>query len=129
MRSFKDDRGISYNDVFPSVNNGDINISIVYPWTIKAFHRHKLQDDHWMVIKGNIKVALFDEALGGILNIHYLSEGEFLHIPKEVWHGLQVLGNEEVIMIYHITEKYNEDNPDEERAPWNKFYNWEISRK
>lgn len=164
MRTFKDDRSRSYNDVCPLVDKGDINATVLYPGTIKAFHRHAKQDDYWFVLRGNIRAVLVTEALkpvrhvalpmsdkpgwysydGHVSNnpftiteslpdntteVHYLGEGDRLHIPKNVWHGLQVLGNEEAIMIYHITEKYNPRVPDEERAPWDKFYSWEISRK
>lgn len=189
MRAFKDDRSRAYNDVFPAIGKGDINIGVLYPGTIKAFHRHKLQDDYWFVVKGHLRAVtveepsvvkvnrvlfslekpgsrvivnsdLFDaytdkskyqyhyqnedrgdgwsqtfvtitdrEKPAPIVKVHYLSEGDILHIPKGLWHGLQVLGNEEAIMIYHITEKYNQDTPDEERAPWDSFYDWAISRK
>ena len=151
MRTFKDDRNRAYNDVFPEVGVGDINISRLYPGTIKAFHRHKHQDDYWFVIKGNLRAVLAEELPPTILNIptqtslgdmlirtqipntkvteHYLSEGDILHIPRGIWHGLQVLGGEEAIMIYHITNKYNPKAPDEERAPWNAFHDWTISKK
>lgn len=149
MRAFKDDRNRAYNDVFPEIGQGDINISRLYPGTIKAFHRHALQDDYWFVIKGDLRAVLAKEdptavtvkyvqtAIGDmqIVNLaytvteHYLSEGDILHIPRGVWHGLQVLGNEEAIMIYHITTKYNPTQPDEERKPWDAFHTWQFSRK
>ena len=153
MRAFKDDRNRAYNDVFPEIGKGDINISRLYPGTIKAFHRHALQDDYWFVIKGNLRAVLakpdptkvtvsvtttfpfannlqFSEIKPQMhISEHYLSEGDILHIPAGVWHGLQVLGYEEAIMLYHITNKYNPDKPDEERAPWNAFHTWEFSKK
>lgn len=133
-RLFKDDRGRSINNAFPSVQNGDINISTLYPRTIKAFHRHKLQTDHWLCIKGQLRVVLAslegdERDTGYQIYVHYLSEGDTLSIPPGVWHGVQNLLDEESIMAYHITEKYNPSNPDEERAPWDQFYNWERSKK
>lgn len=148
MRAFKDDRNRAYNDVFPEIGIGDINISRLYPGTIKAFHRHALQDDYWFVIKGNLRAVLAEEDPGIDLGVqedigdylirkkkatkvseHFLGEGDILHIPAGIWHGLQVLGDEEAIMIYHITNKYNPTEPDEERAAWDKFHNWSISKK
>lgn len=194
MRTFKDDRSRSYCDVFPAVTPGDINISVMYPGTIKAFHRHKKQTDHWFLAKGNVRVVCVRDTTtpitefmpdtlskigttivlpgpkatlerlredyhgkGDIVSVYkhemsddpdqystslvrydlktsdvqvtYLSEGESLIIPPGVWHGVQVLGNEEAILAYHITNKYNPSDPDEERAEWNAFYSWEISKK
>lgn len=127
MRKFKDDRNRAFNDVFPAIGIGDINISVMYPGTIKAWHRHQHQDDYWFVVKGNIRAGVVGDDTP--LQLHYLSEGDLLHIPAGLWHGLQVLGNEDAIMIYHITNKYNPDLPDEERARWDEFFDWEISRK
>lgn len=162
MRKFKDDRGRSYCDIFPEIGKGDINVSIVYPGTIKAFHRHAYQDDYWFVISGHLRAVLSKVVLSVTQQVgppdgsfiapdtsgstlvetitktkfsvdntveHYLSEGDILHIPAGIWHGLQCLGNEPAVMIYHITNKYNEDDPDEERAEWDEFHNWEFSRK
>lgn len=131
MIAFKDDRGRSYNNVFQEVINGDINVAVLYPGTIKAFHRHQRQDDWWFVAKGQLRaVTVFVNSQNyPEVRVHYLSEGELLHIPRNIWHGLQVLGNEEVVMMYHITNKYNPTNPDEERAPYNEFFDWSISRK
>ncbi len=160
MRKFKDDRGRSYNDVFPEIGKGDINMAILYPGTIKAFHRHQNQDDYWFIISGHVRAILANDIFtiqapittnegvivgdGGntlVTNTtkvsfnypkvaeHYLSEGDLLFIPRGTWHGVQCLGNEPAIMIYHITNKYNEEEPDEERKKWNEYHNWEFSRK
>lgn len=131
MRAFKDDRGRSYNDVFPQIVKGDVNIAVLYPGTIKAFHRHQYQDDYWFVAKGHMRaVTAFVNSQQGVeVKVTYMSEGDILYIPRGLWHGLQVLGNEEVVMMYHITTKYNLDNPDEERAEYDAFFDWKISRK
>ena len=193
MRAFKDDRGRAYNDIFPAIGKGDVNVGVLYPGTIKAFHRHQKQDDYWFCIKGNLRAILASpgtpvplsawvpeySSFAGINIVnaegqaleaqyreqvqcgtvwieiknesntagwrvryiramqtapmiakeHYLSEGDILHIPAGVWHGVQALGASESIMIYHITNKYNPEHPDEERAPWNAFHSWETSRK
>lgn len=127
MRKFKDDRSRAYNDIFPEIGAGDVNVGVLYPGTIKAFHRHKLQTDYWFVVKGNLRAVLYEEGKEPL--VYYLGEGEGCTILPGIWHGLQVLGNEEAILIYHITTKYNETTPDEERAPWNAFFDWAISRK
>jgi len=173
MRAFKDDRGRSYNAIFPHIK-GDVNIGILYPGTIKAFHRHAYQDDYWFIASGHVRAVLVEEKLVEKLvkaepdyqtvgtsatiyrltdplsgstaisnnpfslklqapedevTVHYLSEGEWIYIPAGVWHGVQNIGTTEAIMIYHITQKYNKAKPDEERAEWNKWYDWKRSKK
>lgn len=126
---FKDARGRGKYNVFPDVPDGQINVSYSYPGTIRAFHRHKKQYDNWFVVKGNMEVAIYNEELGD-LGVFSLGEGDpVLSIAPGLWHGFKTLGNEEVILLYYVTNKYDPNNPDEERAEWNAFYNWETPKK
>lgn len=154
MRKFKDDRNRAYNDIttFGTSRDeglaGDINVSVMYPGTIKAFHKHEKQDDYWFIAKGNARAVLIEEDEFGQFDdlwtnhdfssieengyrrtIHYLSEGDCLFIPSLVWHGIQVLGQEETILVYYITNHYNESVPDEIRAPYDQFFDWNITKK
>jgi dTDP-4-dehydrorhamnose 3,5-epimerase len=133
MRAFKDDRGRAYNDVFPAIGVGDVNVGILYPGTIKAFHRHQRQDDHWFCAVGHLRAVLWGDGESHPqdqgLRVVYLSEGDYLHIPARVWHGVQNVGSGEGVLLYHITNKYDPTNPDEDRAEWNAFHSWEKSRK
>ncbi len=132
---FKDARGRGKYGLFSDLVDGQINISYSYPGTIRAFHRHEKQWDNWLVVKGNLEVVLYTEPPMFYselekLELHYLSEGDdVLKIPPSVWHGFRVLGNEEAVLLYYVTNKYNPANPDEEREKWNAFYNWETPKK
>ncbi len=108
-----DDRARRACDCFPTP--GDINVTWAYPGRIVAWHRHQRQTDNWLVVKGNLKVGLMDDDRN--VRWVYLSEHDrrTLRIPPGVWHGFMVLGNEEAILVYYITEKYNLEKPDEER--------------
>ena len=114
-RVYDDDRARRTNDVFGTATPGDINISFAYPGRIVAWHRHQKQTDHWHVIKGFLKVGLMDDDR----NVRWVYLGEndrkTLSIPPGIWHGYMVLGNEEAVLMYYITEKYNPQAPDEER--------------
>ena len=120
-RIYDDDRARRACDVFGftpggGVNmGGDLNVTWIYPGRIIAWHRHQRQSDHWFVVRGHLKVGLMDDA--GDVRWVYLSENDrrVLSIPPGVWHGLMALGEEEAIMAYYITDKYDEQNPDEER--------------
>lgn len=124
---FKDARGRGMYGLFSDIPKGQINVSYSYPGTIRAFHRHKNQWDNWYVVKGNMEVVLHDD-FGNV--IYYMSEGDpVLKIPPNVWHGFKVLGNEEAVLLYYVTNNYDAENPDEERADWNEFYHWETPKK
>ncbi len=120
-RLFDDDRARRACDVFGFTGDekvqmaGDINITWAYPGRIVAWHRHHLQTDHWFVLKGYLKVGLLDD--DGNARWVYLGENDrrVLSIPPSVWHGYMVLGDEEAVLMYYITSKYDENNPDEER--------------
>jgi dTDP-4-dehydrorhamnose 3,5-epimerase-like enzyme len=120
-RLFDDDRARRACDVFGftgdgTVNmGGDVNITWAYPGRVVAWHRHRSQTDHWFVIKGFLKVGLLDDDK----NVRWVYLGEndrrVLSIPPGVWHGYMVLGESEATLMYYITSKYDEKNPDEER--------------
>jgi dTDP-4-dehydrorhamnose 3,5-epimerase len=120
-RLYDDDRARRACDVFGAPEDGtvnmggDINITWAYPGRIVAWHRHHLQTDHWFVIKGYLKVGLLDDDR----NVRWVYLGEndrrVLSIPPGIWHGYMVLGEQEAVLMYYITSKYNPDNPDEDR--------------
>ncbi len=120
-RLYDDDRARRACDVFGFTGDGtvkmsgDINISWAYPGRIVAWHRHHKQTDHWFVIKGYMKVGLLDDK--GNHRWVYLGENDrrVLSIPPGIWHGYMVMGEEEATLMYYITSKYDEKNPDEER--------------
>ena len=62
-----------------------------------------------------LRAGLMDDAR----NVKWVFLGEndrrVLSIPPGVWHGYMVLGEEEAVLMYYITSKYDEKNPDEER--------------
>lgn len=129
-RIHDDDRRRSINDVF-GTKGFDINISYIYPGRIVAWHRHLKQPDYWFLIKGSLKVGLYDEDKGVLMWV-YMHEWErkTLYIPPKIWHGWRNINDGESILCYYITPKYNEENPDEERAPIGAFgENWDVKVK
>ena len=39
---------------------GQVYVTVVYPGVVKAWHYHEKQTDHFYVIKGMVKIALYD---------------------------------------------------------------------
>lgn len=129
-RVHDDERRRGIFDVF-STPQGDINYSYIYPGSIVAWHRHFNQSDYWFVLKGSLKIGLYDPDVKRLVFI-YLHEYEriTLMIPPRVWHGYKNIGNSEAILSYYITQKYSEEDPDEERSPIGTFGDrWEFDVK
>ena len=53
-----DDRGIRYCDIFPEIEKGDINVSYIEPGAAALWHRHQIQADYQIVIKGGLKIGV-----------------------------------------------------------------------
>ena len=53
-----------YEDNVFSHNNCQVNYSILHPGVIKAWHRHKYQDDYFCVIKGMAQVGVYSDEEG-----------------------------------------------------------------
>jgi dTDP-4-dehydrorhamnose 3,5-epimerase len=117
-RRYDDDRGRRHADVFGTVT-GDINITYAYPGVLTAWHAHRRQYDEWFVIKGALKIGLALPNGDGTYRWRFVSlseyDGKVLRIPPGVLHGWRNYTNAEAILLYHISEKYNPEDPDELR--------------
>lgn len=135
LSRFADARGWSLNDIYamyaPTVkeaNSHQINYSILYPGIIKAWHRHKYQDDYFCVLNGNAQVGVFSEKpndKGMLSGPEKIIIGELnpsvVQIEAGEWHGLTCVGDKPCGLLYLVTNKYNQEDPDEERASWENF--------
>lgn len=111
-----------------------VSISKTKPGVIKAFHWHKYQDDLFYVLKGNIKLVLYDQRedskTRSQLQEMLLGESyppNLVFIPRKVLHGYKVIGEKEAEVLYIMNNVYNSKNPDEERVPFNDSsinFNW-----
>lgn len=100
---------------------GQVYLTTCRRHVIKAWHAHRRQTDHFYVIKGTVKVGLYDDRPGSPTAGRYQQEvlGEegqdvLLIIPPLVWHGQMALSG----MSYLInipTEPYQAQEPDELR--------------
>lgn len=127
LRVLPDDRGHlmemlrSDDEVFEKF--GQAYLTTAYPGVVKAWHYHKVQVDHWVVVKGMAKVVLHDTRDGspthGATQEFYMGERNqiLLKIPAGVYHGFKNVGTDEVFIINFPTEVYHYDDPDEFRKP------------
>lgn len=115
---------------------GQIYFTTTYPGVVKAWHYHKKQTDHFYVIKGTLRVALYDErknsATYATVNELYLGEHcpGLLRIPANVQHGWMCIGQKEAYIVNMVSEPYNYSEPDEFRTdPHNNHIPYEWMRK
>ncbi len=124
------------DDLF--IRFGQLYMTTAYPGVVKGWHYHKNQLDHFAVVKGMIKLVLYDQRADsptkGEVNEFFIGEQnpQLVQIPSLVLHGFKCVGNEEAIVINCPTEPYRYDNPDEFRIdPFTKEvpYDWDIKLK
>ncbi len=114
---------------------GQVYLTTTYPEVVKAWHYHKKQNDNVTVVKGMLKLVLYDDRADsptrGELNEFFLGEHNplLVHIPRHVYHGWKCIGQEEAYVVNCVTEPYNYQDPDEHRLPFDTDqipYDWEI---
>lgn len=120
------------DDLF--VKFGQVYMTTAYPGVVKGWHYHKKQIDNMVVIKGMMKVVLYDSRKDsktyGEVNEFFMGEHNptLVQIPPFVYHGFKCISEEESIAINCSTEVYNYDKPDEFRVDPHKNdipYDWE----
>jgi dTDP-4-dehydrorhamnose 3,5-epimerase len=102
---------------------GQTYLTTAYPGVVKAWHFHHHQTDHFTVVRGMAKVALYDDREGsptrGEVNEFFMGEHNpmLLRIPKGVYHGFKNIGTVECLIVNCPDQPYNYDAPDEVRLP------------
>ncbi len=115
---------------------GQVYFTTTYPGVVKAWHYHKKQTDHFYVIKGMLKVALYDERKDsptyGTVNELYLGENcpGLVRIPPGVQHGWMCISQSEAYIVNVVSEPYNHKDPDEFRThPHDNHIPYDWTRK
>ncbi len=115
---------------------GQVYMTVVYPGVVKGWHYHKLQTDHFCVVKGMAKVVLYDRRDGsktkGQVEEHFLGDNNrtLLVIPPGVLHGMKGVSPEPALLINTPTHAYNYKEPDEFRVhPHENDIPYDWSRK
>jgi dTDP-4-dehydrorhamnose 3,5-epimerase len=109
------------DDLF--IKFGQLYMTTAYPGVVKAWHNHKLQWDHFVCVRGMIKLVLFDNRedspTRGMVNEHFIGDQQhnLVQIPPLVMHGFKCISENEAIIVNCPTEAYNRAEPDEYRVP------------
>jgi len=115
---------------------GQVYFTTTYPGVVKAWHYHKKQTDHFYVVRGIVKVALYDgrkdSQTYGQVNEVYVSEHRpvLVRIPPGVCHGWMCVGETEAYIVNVVSEMYNYEQPDEFRIePHNNDIPYDWTRR
>jgi dTDP-4-dehydrorhamnose 3,5-epimerase len=113
---------------------GQVYMTTAYPGAVKGWHYHKRQSDNMAVVRGMMKIVLYDGREGSKTegNIDEYFAGVYnpilIHIPPLVFHGFKCISTEEAIVVNTPTEAYNYRDPDEFRVHPHENaipYDWE----
>lgn len=122
------------DDLF--IQFGQAYVTAAYPGVVKAWHYHRHQIDHFMVLKGMMKVVLYDarpeSPTHNTINEFFMGDHNpmLLQIPNLVYHGFKCIGETEALVLNLPTELYNYDDPDEYRVdPHDNDIPYDWSRK
>ncbi|MBN1381950.1 MAG: dTDP-4-dehydrorhamnose 3,5-epimerase family protein [Deltaproteobacteria bacterium] len=101
---------------------GQVYMTTAYSGVVKGWHYHKKQSDNMAVVKGMMKIVLYDgrkesPTFGEVNEFFAGSHNPILvHIPPYVYHGFKCISEEEAIVINTPTEVYSPQEPDEFRV-------------
>ena len=108
------------DDVFEKF--GQVYMTTAYPGVVKGWHYHKKQSDNMAVVRGMMKIVLYDgrkeSATFGEVNEFFAGEHNpiLVHIPPYVYHGFKCISSEEAVVVNTPTDVYDYKEPDEFRV-------------
>ena len=139
LRLIPDERGYlmemlrSDDEIFQEF--GQVYLSVAYPGVVKGWHYHKVQTDFFTIVKGMMKVVLYDDRpdspTRGEINEFFMGDNNpiLLKIPVGTMHGYKTIGTEPSLLVNFPTQLYNREEPDEYREPYDSEripYDWDI---
>ena len=119
-----------------NIKFGQVYMTTAFPGVTKAWHYHKKQTDHFVCVRGQMKVVLFDSRENSptrsIVNEFIIGDHAplLIEIPALVYHGFKCVSEHEAVVINYTTECYDYKNPDEYRIdPHSKEIPYDWARK
>lgn len=103
---------------------GQAYVTVARPGVVKAWHSHRVQTDHFAVIAGEARIALYDgrddsPTRGNVVELVASEENPVLVIiPPGVYHGFRSTRDAPAYVLNIPTELYDYDKPDELRRPY-----------
>jgi len=122
LRRFEDERGwfmeLMRGSALPRPVKQS-NLAFSRRGVIRGLHYHERgQCDLFACVQGSVRVVVLDRSTGETFTAD-IGDGN----PAAVWipghhaHGYEALTD--CLFLYHVTEEYEPDEPDEHGVPWN----------
>jgi dTDP-4-dehydrorhamnose 3,5-epimerase len=94
------------------------NVSFSRRGVIRGLHYHERgQDDLFVCLEGMARVVVLDRESGEAFSVDVGDENPAaVYVPGRHAHGFEALTD--VLMLYHVTEEYDPNEPDEHGIPW-----------
>jgi dTDP-4-dehydrorhamnose 3,5-epimerase len=94
------------------------NLSYSRAGVIRGLHYHERgQDDLFVCVEGMVRVVVLDPETGETFTEDIGDENPVaIYIPGTNAHGYEALTD--CLFLYHVTEEYDPDNPDEHGISW-----------
>lgn len=95
----------------------------IRPGIVKGWALHKLHEDRYFVVDGEMEVVLFDprpesSTYGQLCKVQLTGERpRMMNIPRFVWHADYNFGSRDVRLMNFPTMAYDHRNPDKYRLP------------
>ena len=122
LRLFEDERGwfaeIRRESLLPKPTR-QTNVSFSRQGVIRGLHYHERgQDDLFVCVQGMVRVMILDRETGEAFTEDIGDDNPAaVYVPGHHAHGYEALTD--CLFLYHVTEEYDRDDPDEHEFPWN----------
>ena len=109
------------DDCYPGF--GQAYVTCTLPGVVKAWYRHRKQFDQLALIKGELRLALYDAredstTRHNLFEVVVTQERPMLvQIPPGVWHGFKADGREPAYLLHLNSVAFNFEQTDEEQMP------------
>jgi len=121
LRYFRDERGwfveVRRESLLPH-RTVQTNVSFSRKGVIRGLHYHERgQDDLFACVQGMARVVVLDRETGETFSEDIGDDNPVaIYIPGIHAHGYEALTD--CLFLYHVTEEYDADDPDEHGIPW-----------
>jgi dTDP-4-dehydrorhamnose 3,5-epimerase len=121
LRRFEDERGW-LSEIFRAGSLPkpvrQTNLSFSRRGVIRGLHYHERgQDDLFVCLQGTARIVVLDRTTGDTFTADIGDENATaVYVPGVYAHGFEALTD--VLFLYHVTEEYDPDDPDEHEVPW-----------
>jgi dTDP-4-dehydrorhamnose 3,5-epimerase len=121
LRRFEDERGwfmeLRRESGLPK-RTVQTNVSFSRAGTIRGLHYHERgQDDLFACLWGTARIVVLDRESGETFTEDIGDDNPVaVYIPGHHAHGFEALSD--LLFVYHVTEEYDPEDPDEHAVPW-----------